>query len=195
MRTLLRGFAATVMAVVLLAACSGEHGGEEGERVTGQVDPPTTSAPESTNKCAEPDPTPLAITASELDNEQFRFEIPTGAVKEGKVAVTFLNVGSSDHEATFVKITDGDFEKFKSTLDFSGGLAAALQGNEPVAGGTLEAAAKKSDTKTLTLTPGVYAVVSPAIAPDDGKTLAEHGMIRKLTVEPVPPCEPSTASA
>jgi hypothetical protein len=94
------------------------------------------------------------------------------------VLITFTNLGSVPHDMHLVRIIDGNFSTYRAAVASNAASVADLA-EEVAQSTTVEPGG--SSTIGAELTPGTYALVSFLTAPD-GKTFAQDGMIRDLTV-------------
>jgi plastocyanin len=167
-----------VLAVLAFAACSADSKPAPG--TSGNAVPSAASVSSSSeSEAASGGATAIKVIAVEPAANTFTFD--TGglnSVVAGPVLVTFDNAGSMAHEVRLVKIPDGNFAAFRTAVLSGGGFPAVDEvGNSPSIepGGT--------STFGVNLSTGTYAWVCLLSGPD-GKTFAQLGMIRELTVTP-----------
>jgi hypothetical protein len=84
------------------------------------------------------------------------------------------------HELRVVRVRDGNFSAYRAAMTTSVADAASLA-DEVAKSPSIDAG--KSSTFGAELSSGTYALVCLLSAPD-GKSFAQHGMIRELTVTP-----------
>jgi uncharacterized cupredoxin-like copper-binding protein len=179
MSTSLLKIAVVPLALLALGACAADSKpapGTSGKPVPSGSSSSSSSASES----ASTDLT-LTVGAAEPATDTFTFDTNgTNSLPAGTVIVTFKNFGTTLYDLHIVKINDGNFSAYRTAL-MTSDVAPDTLGQE--AGKSLPIDPGEKSTFSVDLTPGTYALVCFITAPD-GKTYAQHGMIRELTVSP-----------
>jgi hypothetical protein len=121
------------------------------------------------------------VTALEPAADQYSFNLSAASVPSGPVAITLINQGAQEHQATLVRLKDTEFSAFSQAVA-ANGAEAALAGGTALSGPNAVAPGQSGEVTAL-LTPGDYALVCLIPGPPDGKSHAEHGMIAALTAE------------
>ena len=171
--------ALALVAVLALAACAAREKPAPG--TSGNPVPSASSADSSTaSETASTGPT-LTVLAVEPAANTFTFDSAgVELLSAGPVQIAFQNSGTMAHELRIVRIRDGNFGAYRVALVdnnvTSESLADEVAGSSSVDPG-------KSSTFGAELSAGTYALVCLLNAPD-GKTFAQHGMIRELRVAP-----------
>jgi hypothetical protein len=170
---------AVVVAVIALAAgCADREKPAPG--TSGNPVPSAASSSSSTESAAaSTGANALSVFATEPAKDTFTLD--TAGVRSlpaGQALITFKNLGASTHELRLVKITDGNFGAYRSAL-LADPIAAQALGTEVGSSPGVEQGI--SSTFGADLSAGTYALVCLLNAPD-GKTFAQHGMIRELVV-------------
>lgn len=173
---------AVVVGVFAFVACSADSKPAPG--TSGKAFPSASSSSSSSaSASASSGPAQLTITAAEPAANTFTFDTRgVESLPGGPVHITFVNTGATLHEVRIVKVRDGDFAAFRTAL------LALPAGADPSSLGDLVAqtgsiTAGGQSTFDVELSAGTYALVSFLRAPD-GQLLAQHGMVRELTVTP-----------
>lgn len=171
-----------VLGVLAFAACAADSKPAPG--TSGNAVPSAASSSSSSeSETASGGPTAISVLATEPAPKTFSFDTAgLNRVTAGPALVTFLNTGTMEHEVRLVRIKDGDFNAYRTAVvtntDGSNGVALVdeiAKSSSIPSGGT--------STFGADLTPGTYAWVCLLSGPD-GKTFAQLGMIRELTVTP-----------
>ncbi len=154
--------------VALLAAgCSSDDGDSDdaGGETTTSIETTTTEAP-----------APAALDVTSTD---FAYALDTESVPAGLVAVTQDNQGEESHQVTLIRLDDGQTADQLAEALASGGDTAAAP--EAYAGGPNATPPGGSDTATVDLTEGEYALIC-FIPSADGESHFQKGMVGSLTV-------------
>jgi hypothetical protein len=171
-----------VAPLIALGACANKSKPAPG--TTGQ--PVSAASSESSSSESEAPATgaTLDVIAAEPASNTFVFD--TAGVTNlpaGIVNVTFTNsTPEKAHELRIVRIRDGNFHAYENAVRSQGEAASAGLADE-IANTSVQQPGSDA-TLTVTLTPGVYALVSFAPA-EGGKVDAQLGMVRQLDITPV----------
>lgn len=168
-----------MLAVLALAAgCADREKPAPG--TSGNVVPSAQSSSSSSESAsASTGVNALSVFATEPGKDVFALDTAgVRSIPAGQAMITFTNLGNSEHELRVVKITDGNFNAYRSAV-LADPIAAQPLGTE--VGNSPAVAQGVASTFGADLTPGTYALVDLLNAPD-GKTFAQHGMIRELVV-------------
>jgi hypothetical protein len=173
--------ALVLLAVLAFAACSADTKPAPG--TSGKAVPSGSSSSESSgSETASESAMAITVLAVEPAVDTFTFDTGgTNSVAAGSVIVTFKNTGTMAHELRLVKIKDGNFGAYRGAVvantDGSNGAALADEiANSP----SIDPG--ESSTFGAELSVGTYAWV--CFLSGSGKTFAQLGMIRELTVTP-----------
>ncbi|MEY2449219.1 MAG: hypothetical protein QOH79_2695 [Acidimicrobiaceae bacterium] len=171
-----------LIAVLAFAACSADSKPAPG--TSGNAVPSASSSSSSAaSEAASTGPTVISVLAAEPAPNTFTFD--TGGLEtstSGAAMITFTNSGTMAHELRLVKIKDGNFAAYRAAVVVnSDGSSAAALVDEVAKSPSIEPGA--SSTFGAELSAGTYAWVCLLTAPG-GKTFAQLGMIRELTVSP-----------
>ena len=172
--------ALVALAVLAFAACAADSKpapGTSGNPIPSAA--PVSSSSES--EAASGGPMELSVLAVEPAPNTFTFD--TGGVNSvhaGPALITFKNSGTMSHELRLVKIKDGNFGAYRTAVLADDGTADSLV-DEVAKSPSID----PGETSTLgaELSAGTYAWVCLLDA-SGGKTFAQLGMIRELTVTP-----------
>jgi len=177
---------AAVAAVLAFAACAADS--KPGPGISGnQLPSASSSSSESASASGAPtgQPAALSVTAAEPAPNTYSFDTAgVQSVPAGLVAVKLSNSGTQTHQVQLVKVTDGDFDAYKTALVAQGAAGVAALGEND--GGPNAVDPGGSASATSLVTPGTYALVCFIPGAPDGKAHAQHGMVTKLEVTPPP---------
>src|SRR4051794_36711273 len=172
-----------MVAVLAFAACAADSKPSPGTSGN-QLPSASSSSSSESDSSAAPGATSskISVTAAEPAPDTFVFDTAgVLSLPAGRVTVTFTNSGTEAHDVKLVRIKDGSFSTY----------SAAVLANAPTlptladeVGSSPSTAAGQTTTFDVDLTAGTYAFVSFLTA-SDGKTLAQHGMLREFTVTAV----------
>jgi hypothetical protein len=168
--------------LLVLGACADKSKPAPG--TSGQTVSAASSSSSSSSSAAPATGNTLSVIAAEPAADAFSLDTAgVNNLPAGLVEVTFHNAAPTNaHELRIIRIRDGNFHAYENAVVSQGeaasvGLGDELANTQPVAPG-------KDVTLTLTLDPGVYALVSFAPA-TNGKVDAQLGMLRELDITPV----------
>lgn len=159
---------ALAVVALLAAGCSSDDddaGGDAAGETTAVLETTTTVAAE-----------PAALDVTSTD---FAYALDAGSVPAGLVAVTQDNEGEESHQVTLLRLEDGQTADQLAEALGSGGDTAAAP--EAYAGGPNSTPPGGSDTTTVDLTEGDYALIC-FIPSADGESHFQKGMVGSLTV-------------
>ncbi len=174
--------AGVLLAVFALVACTDNKPPPVG--TSGNAAPSASSSSSSSSSAASAGPQKLSITAVQASSNLFVFD--TAGVERltaGDVELTFVNSMNGEQEVRVIQVLDNSVTAYRAALTSGGATGVTTLGKEVATLGPLSAG--KSATTTVTLPAGTYVLAS--FLPDggtDGKTFAEHGMLRELQVIP-----------
>ncbi len=121
-----------------------------------------------------------AKAAVEVIATDFGYQLPTGDIPAGQVAMTLANRGSENHHLTLVRLGDG-----MRADDVMAGLGkgdGSVLARTTAVGGPNGVAPGAKGTVTVDLTPGTYVAVCHIPSPQDSVSHAAKGMVSSFTV-------------
>lgn len=171
---------AAMGAVLAFAACAADSKPAPGTSGNQLPSASSTSSSESASSAAPTDKSSaISVTAAEPAPNTFVFDTAgVLSLPAGPVTVTFTNSGGDSHDVKLVRIKDGSFSAYSAAVAANSSTLPTLA-DEVASSPSIPRG--QTTTFDVDLTAGTYAFVSFLNA-SDGKTFAQHGMLRELTV-------------
>jgi uncharacterized cupredoxin-like copper-binding protein len=180
MRRPVRFLVPLACAAALLAACASDN---KTTSVSGSSSAPaqTSGAPSSTTTTGPATPVE-SVTATAGDPTEFAYTTTLTSVKAGPVKVALTNKGQQEHQATLIKLHDGQDIGTIGAAAASDPTGVAVFKLFDAAGGPNAVEPGKTVTSTQVLSAGNYLMLCFIPDPADGQPHAAKGMVQPFTV-------------